>query len=203
MRLDSLGTVLERLHQDPGLPSKNPTEAFWQQPPNSNLENVQSTTLPNELDVVIIGSGITGASVANTLLSGSNDLQIAILEARSVTSGATGRNGGHIKETPFHEYGQLAEQYGKDAAQKLIRFRLSHLDALVSFTQKLGEDAVRESEIREVETVDAIFDETQWQKMKAMLQHFLDDFPEEAGKWKAYERADAVTVSTRSILPRH
>jgi glycine/D-amino acid oxidase-like deaminating enzyme len=184
------------LHQDPGLPSQNPTKAFWQEPPNLNLENVQSPTLPKELDVVVIGSGITGASVANTLLSGSKDLRIVILEARTVTSGATGRNGGHIKETPFHEYSQLAEQYGKDAAQKLIRFRLSHLDALVSFTQKLGEDAVHDSEIRKVETVDAIFDEAQWQKTKVILQQFLDDFPEEAGKWRAHEREDAVTVSS-------
>jgi glycine/D-amino acid oxidase-like deaminating enzyme len=187
--------VIERLHRDPGLPSKSPTKAFWQEPPHLKLKDIQSPTLPKEADVVIIGSGITGASVANTLLSGNKDLQVVVLEARSVTSGATGRNGGHIKETPFHEYGRLAEQYGKTAAQKLIRFRLSHLDALLSFMQQLGEDAVIDSEIREVETVDAIFDDLQWQKIKAMLVDFLDDFPEEAGKWMAYERCDAVTVS--------
>jgi glycine/D-amino acid oxidase-like deaminating enzyme len=192
---DSLKTVIERVHQDPKLPSKSPTKACWQEPPYLKLKDIRSPTVPKEADVVIIGSGITGVSVANTLLSGNNDLQVVVLEARSVTSGATGRNGGHIKETPFHEYGRLAEQHGKDAAQKLIRFRLSHLDALVSFTQQLGEDAVIDSEIRKVETVDAIFD-IQWQKIKAMLQHFLNDFPEEAGKWTAYERDDAITVSS-------
>lgn len=150
---------------------------------------------------MIIGSGITGVSVANTLLSGSKDLQVAVLEARSVTSGATGRNGGHIKETPYLEYGQLREKYGKDAAQKLLRFRLSHLDAIMSFAQQLGEDAVLDSEIRKVETVDVVFDEMQWQKIKAMLQHFLNDFPEEAGKWKAYERGDVVTVSSSIHSP--
>ena len=155
---------------------------------------MRSASLPAEADVVIIGSGITGCSVANALLSQNSTLRVVLLEARTITSGATGRNGGHIKETPFHEYEELAHRFGKNEAKKLVKFRLSHLDALVDFTTELGEDALRASEIRKVLTVDAFFDQVFWEGAKEMLNRFLDDFPEEAGKYKTYEKRDAAEV---------
>ncbi|KAH8705768.1 FAD dependent oxidoreductase [Talaromyces proteolyticus] len=190
--MDPIKETIERMHQDPGLPSNNPTTAFWQEPAHPTLKDIQSPVLPTSVDVAIIGSGITGCSVANTLLSGNEDLKVIMLEARTATSGATGRNGGHIKEMPFYEYSELAEQHGKEAAQRLIRFRLSHLYALMSFAKQLGQEAVTNSEIRIVETVDAVFDEAQWQHIKALLRNFLDDFPEEVGKWHAYEKEEAI-----------
>ena len=84
---------------DPGLPLPNPTISSWQIPPDP-LQNYRSTkSLPTEiLDVVIIGSGFSGTSVAWHLLHGDDDsqlrqLKVLMLEAREVCSGATGRNG--------------------------------------------------------------------------------------------------------------
>ena len=45
-----------------------------------------------EADVVIIGSGITGTSVAYNALSRESALNVVMLEAREVCSGATGRS---------------------------------------------------------------------------------------------------------------
>ena len=85
---------------DPGLPRPNPTKSSWQIPPDP-LQNYRSTeSLPTYiLDVVIIGSGFSGASIAWHLLHGRPSLQnryyynTLMLEARDVCSGATGRNG--------------------------------------------------------------------------------------------------------------
>lgn len=48
-----------------------------------------------DVDVVVVGSGITGAGVAWGLLKGDGGKKkrVVMLEARSVCSGATGRNG--------------------------------------------------------------------------------------------------------------
>lgn len=49
---------------DPGLPMKDPLISYWQLPPNPDVSDRQSPNLPNDVDVVIIGSGITGTAVA-------------------------------------------------------------------------------------------------------------------------------------------
>jgi hypothetical protein len=89
---------------DPGLPCSNPTKSAWQIPPDP-LQNYRSTErLPTDiLDVVIIGSGFSGASVAWHLLRGDGHprqtaFKALMLEARDVCSGATGRNGTFVKE---------------------------------------------------------------------------------------------------------
>ena len=84
---------------DPGLPRSNPTKSSWQIPPDP-LQNFRSTdSLPSGiLDVVIIGSGFSGTSIAWHLLHGDTSPRTSfhsalMLEAREVCSGATGRNG--------------------------------------------------------------------------------------------------------------
>lgn len=83
-----------------GLPSENPSKSFWHVEPSALLLGHRSTrNLPQEADVVVVGSGITGASVAWHLLQQngvksveSNDgLKVVMLEAREACYGATGR----------------------------------------------------------------------------------------------------------------
>ena len=94
-----------------GFPSSNPSKSFWHKEPSSILLGHRSSQdLPQHADVVIIGSGMTGASVAWHLLnqkseeqrSGpSESLDVVLLEAREVCWGATGRNGGHCQPVFF------------------------------------------------------------------------------------------------------
>jgi ribulose 1,5-bisphosphate synthetase/thiazole synthase len=83
----------ERASIPPTLPRPNPTISGWQDPPDA-IANFQSTAeLPETADVVIIGSGISGASIALGILDAGEGLNVVMLEARQACSGATGRNG--------------------------------------------------------------------------------------------------------------
>lgn len=86
------------LHLNPAsLPAPNPTTSFWLSEPSDLAKHKSTTDLPQDADVIIIGSGISGCLTTYLLLKQRPELKILILEARDFCSGATGRNGGHIK----------------------------------------------------------------------------------------------------------
>ena len=94
-QVDQLSASYEQLQQrvksDPGLPLPDPTRSFWHDTLSPIATHVPDV-LPSYADVVIIGSGITGASTARTLIrEGDRDLSVLMLEARDACSGATGR----------------------------------------------------------------------------------------------------------------
>ena len=145
---------------------------------------------------MIIGSGITAASTAYHLLASDPDVKVVIAEARTLTSGATGRNGGHILELPYEDYDFEVSMLGTEAARKLFQFRLDHLDEILDFVKtELSEEAAKASEIRVVEVVDAILGSELWEETKAQLARFLETFPKHVDKWKVREGDDARKVS--------
>ncbi|CAM6114781.1 unnamed protein product [Calypogeia fissa] len=82
------------------LPSTKSTASFWHSQPSVGLIGHRTTEhLPQTADVVIIGSGITGAFAAHYLADeeGGKGLNVVMLEAREACWGATGRNGGHCQ----------------------------------------------------------------------------------------------------------
>ena len=60
-----------------------------------DLDSHRSTeTLPEECDVIIVGAGFAGASIAHYIYENNpTPPRVVILEAREACSGATGRNG--------------------------------------------------------------------------------------------------------------
>jgi lysine/ornithine N-monooxygenase len=72
------------------------TQPFWRTEPHK-LDTFQSTPqLPESTDILIIGGGYVGASIAYHLLKGDANTEppsTVLLEAREACSGATGRNG--------------------------------------------------------------------------------------------------------------
>lgn len=78
------------------LPTEKSSASFWHSEPSEFLLGHRTTAaLPKEVDVVIVGSGITGASAARSLAEdeGAKGLSIVMLEAREACWGATGRVG--------------------------------------------------------------------------------------------------------------
>jgi glycine/D-amino acid oxidase-like deaminating enzyme len=182
--------ALNRIHADPGVPKDATTSSFWLKDLHPHFAQRSSSPLPTEADVVIIGSGVSGASIARTLLQSrtkvSNSLHPAVvmLEARDICSGATGRNGGHILETA-DEYAEFADAFGDEAARKLIRFRLSHLHEMLSVAEELC--LTEAAQARKVKFLSAFFGDEGWKAAKERLERFKNDMPEESSEWVAYE----------------
>ncbi|KAJ5610574.1 hypothetical protein N7510_007293 [Penicillium lagena] len=189
--------ALDRILSDPGIPGSITTSSFWLQEPHPRFtqQTPTTTTLPSESDVVVIGSGITGASIARTLLqcsardsSMSTHPTVVMLEARGICSGATGRNGGHILETA-DEYAELAEVFGKDAARKTLQFRLLHLKEMLRVADEFG--LTEEAQARKVQFLSVFFEDDSFKKALDRLQKFKEGLPEESAEWTSYE-ADSI-----------
>lgn len=71
-------------------PSVQSTESYWHHQPSEKLLGHRTTAdVPATADVVIVGSGITGAFAARELVGSGR--RIVMLEAREACWGATGR----------------------------------------------------------------------------------------------------------------
>ncbi|KAH6631138.1 FAD dependent oxidoreductase [Chaetomium sp. MPI-SDFR-AT-0129] len=142
----SSSTPTGNLTQPPaGLPSRNPSKSYWLKDLSPTLVGHRSTPdLPEEADVVIVGSGITGAFAARFLLEGEysengggsegsavkggEEKKVVMLEAREACSGATGRNGGHCQPLVY------------GAAPAVAAFELEVYDFLERFVKEEGVD---------------------------------------------------------------
>ncbi|KAI6043780.1 hypothetical protein EDC04DRAFT_2646948 [Pisolithus marmoratus] len=168
----------------PGLPIVEPTQSFWTYPPSAILARLvqdpdgsQCSAMPEYADVVVIGSGISGASFVRTLLNVDRErvnqgghkhkrLSVVMLEAHDACSGATGRNGGHINPPLYHDYEKLKNTLGLRSAQHIIRFRLAHLE----IQQHVGQTDAPDADCREVEAVDVYYDEETFEEAKRLLK---------------------------------
>ncbi|KAF7589369.1 hypothetical protein BBP40_004417 [Aspergillus hancockii] len=164
----------------PEPPVPDPTISFWQTNPKyPELVNTKSEEFPESADIVIIGSGISGASVAYTILTECQELgiekRVVILEARQVCSGATGRNGGHIKCSPYLTYSELKAVLGREKAKSVLHFQLKHLSTILNLAKAEG---LEDAEVRQVETVDLFADQTMWDKAQNMVLELRRDAPE-------------------------
>ncbi|KAI6107934.1 FAD dependent oxidoreductase [Pisolithus sp. B1] len=151
--------------------------------------------IPDYVDFVVIGSGITGTSVARRLLEGCraagwNGARVLMLEARDACSGATGRNGGHISPPLYHDWAALQKQYGDVTAQKLIKFRLAHLQELRQVAEEEG--ILDKSQWRAVDLVDVYYDHRSFDRAKVKLSKYQQDLPFEASHHRVYEAAEAL-----------
>ncbi|CAL3969324.1 unnamed protein product [Diplocarpon coronariae] len=168
---------------DPGLPRANPTKAFWQEPAHP-LCDVQSPSLPLSTDILIIGSGITGCSVTKHLLENS-DYRVTVLEARSLCSGATGRNGGHLTSAAPFEYLDLVAAFGNSMAMKVAKFTLLNVEKMYEIAKE-----IEESEVRLVDGVTGYFDAEALRHSRRSLAAFETDAPEFKGRHKTLDATE-------------
>ncbi|KAF4456424.1 hypothetical protein F53441_1428 [Fusarium austroafricanum] len=189
--------LLDRASSEPGFPVPKPTSSYWlDNPPFPALCDIQDDELPPEADIVIIGSGITGAAVAKSLLelSGSK-LRVVVCEARQICSGATGRNGGHVKSAPYDEFAMFRNKLGAEDARRIVRFKRSHLKMI----QQLGE-GFEKAEVREVETVDVFVEKKDFEKAKKQVDEVRKWMPEEECKvWEAEEARNEFGVNELAV----
>ncbi|KAF8264508.1 FAD dependent oxidoreductase-domain-containing protein [Lactarius quietus] len=130
-------------------PVHNATHSFWlASAPGVNplAREGSSGPLTTDADVCIIGSGITGVSVAyhisemlkKEIETRSDPLSVVILEARDFCSGATGRNGGHLSAHNFLGFNKDTATWGIFDAIKSVRIEEHVVDAIKSFVKNAG-----------------------------------------------------------------
>jgi hypothetical protein len=181
----------ELLLADPGLPKDKPTEAYWQHIPHP-LSETQSSILPEVTDVAVIGSGITGTSVAKFLLEGQPDTQVTLLEARTLCSGATGRNGGHLVTFGGAGYSSLKAAHGPRMAAKILKFTQDTCDQVLIAAQRY---ALQESEIRSVTRVRAFGDLESFEGVKRSVAEYEKDNPDCKGQFSFIDGEQALKVA--------
>ncbi|KAK5112462.1 hypothetical protein LTR62_004219 [Meristemomyces frigidus] len=164
-------------HKDPGLPVSNPTTPHWQEPLHP-LADVSSPQLPETADVVIVGSGITGCSVAKTLLHRDPRVRVVVLEARGLASGASSRNGGHIISPCFSSFDELVSNFGTKAAVELAVFSERNIDKTFEVAAEFRSSGlVVESKIRRTEKVLAFRDREKFDRIKTVLELWNEHMP--------------------------
>jgi gamma-glutamylputrescine oxidase len=92
-------------------------ESYWLQ---EQIPPLRSPRLDDPIDVAIVGAGVTGCSCAFTLARGG--LRVRVYEARTVASGASGRNGGFALRGGARPYDQARAQLGVERARLLWAF---------------------------------------------------------------------------------
>lgn len=189
--------IVSLVTQDPGLPRKGPSVAFWQEPAHS-ISTIQSPQLPTEVDIAIIGSGITGCSVSRTLLSNPKlrNKRIALFEARALTSGATGRNGGHLVSPAAVDFAAVASLFGAEKAAEVTRFSFRNLERFHEFVSTLDDDLRDASEVRKVQKVMNFLEPATFEHFKDSLRQFSAACPELSDQFKILSAEEAKAVSS-------
>ncbi|CAM1500474.1 Fc.00g096360.m01.CDS01 [Cosmosporella sp. VM-42] len=183
---------------DPGVPVANSTSPFWLSQPHP-LADHRSPWPTGAVDVVIIGSGISGTNLARTLLLKRPDLRVVLIDARSLCSGATARNGGHIKTMTFAVWEDRKRAYGIEEAIRISAFEHSHLETMSAAAQEAGIDC----DLVKVEGVDAYYDQRSFDKAIKALEDMRTHAPHLANKYKVYTEKDrlhkVMKLSSRCI----
>jgi glycine/D-amino acid oxidase-like deaminating enzyme len=78
-----------------------------------------SGPVEGDYDVAVIGAGFTGLGAARKLAQ--SGARVAVLEAATVASGASGRNGGHLNNGIAHSFAEATQHYGAAKAAAMYR----------------------------------------------------------------------------------
>ncbi|KAF2733334.1 DAO-domain-containing protein [Polyplosphaeria fusca] len=152
-------------------PVPNPVASFWNAEPLSLDHHRTTPDLPTTADVVIIGSGFSGVATAYHLLKDNpKPPSTIILEARNIASGATGRNGGHVKPDTYFNVTRYAGLYGEAAAAELQRFETQNVYAV----KELVESERLDCDFHLTRAVDVYLDATQAEETAAAYQKLKD-----------------------------
>lgn len=119
------------------LPVANPVDSFWLSEPDVLRDCRTTKSLPAEVDVVVVGSGYAGTATCHFLYEDNPEPpSILMLEARDVCSGATARNGGHLKPDIYRAHIAHKSKYGEKGAAEIANFEHAHLAAFKELIEK-------------------------------------------------------------------
>lgn len=91
-----------------------------------------------EVDVAIIGGGVTGLTTAIKLIEAGKS--VAVLEARQVGAGSTGRSTGNLYATVSSGLAQVRQKHGIEMTKKVVAARAQAVDFIEQTIQRFAID---------------------------------------------------------------
>ncbi|WVR07877.1 hypothetical protein IAU60_004920 [Kwoniella sp. DSM 27419] len=130
------------------LPVENPTASYWIEGADSPLRNARTTEeLPKETDLVIVGSGYTGASLAYWLHK--------------------------LRPHFYSRYTNWSQRFGAEGALDVIRHEAAHLTA---FDKVLNAEGIAQKvSFKLGETFDAAMSDEAWTRLKGEYERMRAD----------------------------
>ncbi|ODV85213.1 hypothetical protein CANARDRAFT_7860 [[Candida] arabinofermentans NRRL YB-2248] len=172
-------------------PVPNSTAPFWHSE-NDNFRTYRSSAeLPKEVDLVIVGSGFSGSSLAYYLSKSDKPPKTLMLEARNICSGATGRNGGHCKPEYYRYYEGFEKKYGMKLTAEIGNFEFENLMQL----KKLIEDEKIECDFVLTRAYNVHVTDTYEHHKEILLKAMRNPYNKLAGDIAYFEGEKAVTMS--------
>lgn len=118
-------------------PNVKSTIPFWRTEPHQLDDHRNTPDLPTECEILIIGAGYAGTTTAYHLLDNNpSPPSIVLLEARQACSGATARNGGHLRPQVYFGLPDYIEKYGLEAAAEIANHEIAHVQAIRDLVAK-------------------------------------------------------------------
>lgn len=138
--------VLDSTHSDDtkssfrsGPPVDNPTSSYWLQ--DAPFQDINTGPFPNEVDITIIGAGISGSAILYHLVKSlnaenntiNNISSILIIDARGASGGATGRNGGIMQILGATAFNSTLNNFDENTASSRYNFSKQTIEDMVQF----------------------------------------------------------------------
>jgi len=107
---------------------------FWHE--TTDMPAAREQTLPERVDVAVIGAGFTGLSAARVLAK--RGARVAVLEAHTLGWGASSRNGGMVLTGLKLGVDTLRAKYGREAARRMFAASVASIDCVEQIVKEEG-----------------------------------------------------------------
>lgn len=170
---------------------KNTSYSFWEDnygdyTPNAPLKGNQTA------DVVVIGGGFTGLTVAREVRNDNPGARVVVLEARYVGFGASGRNGGFNASQFGFEPGLVKLMWGKERAGEAQNY----MKKAVEYVRNLSEDHELDNDYEHKGGLRIAYTPPQVARLKKTFE-LLNEFSPSSCEW-----LNAPEVQARVNSPR-
>lgn len=171
-------------------------------------ERVAGVPLPGdvEVDVAIVGGGLTGLWSAWYLRQLDPGLRVAVVERESIGFGASGRNGGWCSALLPMSHDRMVRRFGHAAASRLHRTMIDNVDRIGSLVAEHAAPGTADAIFHRGGTIDLARNAPQEQRLREHLAELRDlGSTDDDHRWldadEATERCAATDVRGAIFTP--